>query len=163
MSKQTAKTSNSQAMQNYYDGKAKHPGGRPTKYNQTILRKTKHYLAHYTEYGDKLPTVAALTDVLDINEETIYKWAKQEDKQEFTKLLQKIKKAQERILINNGLDSTYNSSITKLLLMKHGYTDKPEGVDSKGITVNVDRGRVSIQAGSETLTIEQEKDITPEK
>ena len=37
---------------------------------------------------------------------------------------------QERKLLSNGLTNEFNASITKLLLTKHGYTDKVENTNT---------------------------------
>ena len=63
----------------------------------------------------------------------------------------------EQLLIENGLDGKFNSNITKLILTtNHGYSENNQSDSS--ITVNVDRGRVSIQKDDQTLTIEQDTD-----
>jgi len=120
------KKSDSKAMQDYYDGNGNHPGGRPTKYNPAILRKTKEYINSYEEQGDRVPMVAGLCKWLKLNKDTIYAWIKDESKSEFSDIVSRILSEQERLLINKGLDSGFNSNITKLMLVKHGYHDKQE-------------------------------------
>ena len=98
--------------------------GRPTKYNPEILEKARAYIDNYGEFGDVIPSVAGLSLVLQISRETVYDWAKQEEKQEFSYILQDILAKQESLLVNNGLDGEFNSNITKLVLGKHGYHEK---------------------------------------
>ena len=103
------------------------PGGRPTKYNQDILDKTLAYLDDYFDvYQHVIPSIAGLSLVLDINRDTIHAWAKQDDKQEFSDMLQKLNAKQQQILISKGLSGEFNSNITKLVLTKHGYHDKQD-------------------------------------
>lgn len=101
--------------------------GRPTKYSKAILAKANDYLANYkTVYGDEIPSVVGLSLVLDIRRNTLYDWASQGDKEEFSNILEKINEKQHQVLISNGLNGSFNAQITKLVLGKHGYHDKQE-------------------------------------
>lgn len=102
------------------------PGGRPTDYNKETIPKTLHYLENYKEYGDMIPSVAGLSIALGVNRDTIYEWSSQDSKKEFSDILKSLLSTQEKVLINNGLNNTFNSQITKLVLGKHGYSDKQE-------------------------------------
>ena len=101
-------------------------GGRPTMYNEEILAKTKAYLIEWNlgENPDVIPSIEGLAFHLDISRTTIYDWAKQEDKVEFSYTLEKINELQKRILLNKGLSSEFNSNITKLALGNHGMSEK---------------------------------------
>lgn len=101
-------------------------GGRPTDYSQDILTKTKDYIDNHKDYGDEIPSVAGLSSYLNIARSTIYEWASQDDKKEFSDILEKLLSTQEKTLINKGLNGGFNSTITKLILTKHGYTDKAD-------------------------------------
>lgn len=100
--------------------------GRPTKYNKEILEKALHYLDNYEEYGDAFPSDIGLIDALDIASSTLYEWAKHEDKKDFSEILDKINRKQQRVAWQKGLKNEYNASLVKLLLGKHGYSDKVE-------------------------------------
>ena len=100
--------------------------GRPTIYGDKVITATKKYLVEYMRFGDVIPSIAGLACYLDVSRSTIYDWASQEDKQEFSHILANILSNQERILINKGLSGEFNSNITKLALGKHGYTDKAD-------------------------------------
>jgi hypothetical protein len=91
--------------------------------------------------------------VLGLCRETLRLWSKDEDKKEFLGILDRINQKQECVLLNHGLDGTFNSTITKLVLGKHGYHDRPQQTDSQ-IQVNVNRGGVVLKSGNETLAIE---------
>jgi len=133
---------------------AKHPGGRPTKYNDELLRKGWEYLENYESYGHKIPTLAGLSLAVDIDKETATRWGKDKNKSKFSKLVNHIKALQESKLIDNGLDGTFNASITKLCLSKHGYHDNPQqNQANSGIQVTVNRGSVVLKAGGDTLEI----------
>lgn len=102
------------------------PAGRPTKYSDEILEKTKRYLVDYDHDGSVIPSVAGLGLYLDVSKSVIYKWAAEEDKQEFMETLARIQQKQEALLLSNGLKGEFNSTITKLALANHGYSEKTE-------------------------------------
>jgi hypothetical protein len=63
--------------------------------------------------------------VLGISRDTLYDWAKHDDKK-FSDILSECNAEQERTLLNMGLIGEYNSNIVKLVLGKHGYNEKQE-------------------------------------
>ncbi len=99
-------------------------GGRPTTYGPEVLEQAEHYLRNYKEYDDLIPSVEGLALAINRARSTIYKWAEEEDKQQFSDMLTKLNEEQQRILVNNGLGGKFNSAITKLVLTKHGFHDK---------------------------------------
>ena len=100
--------------------------GRPTKYNQEILKKTTQYLNNYEEFGDVIPSIAGLAVCLKLPRTRLYDWASHENKKEFRDMLQDILAKQEQVLLNKGLSGEFNSNIAKLALAKHGYSDRQE-------------------------------------
>jgi len=99
---------------------------RPTKYTPELIKKAHDYLKNYEELGDVIPSHVGLALSLGITTTCLYDWAKQEDKEEFSVILQDIMATQQRVLITNGLKGEFNSNITKLVLGKHGFHDKQE-------------------------------------
>jgi hypothetical protein len=100
--------------------------GRPTNYSDEILEKTKEYInGGWQNTGDAIPTIEGLAVYLGVSRRVIYKWRDEEDKQEFMHILDEVQALQLRTLLNNGLINNFNSSITKLMMVKHGYTDRP--------------------------------------
>lgn len=99
-------------------------GGRPTYYSDETVRQTKEYLQNYKEHGDAVPSVAGLSIVLQRSRSTLYEWAKDADKKEFSDILDQINATQEKVALSNGLCGTFNATIVKLLLGKHGYHEK---------------------------------------
>ena len=91
-----------------------------------MLKKANQYVKNHTDYGDVVPNVAGLCCELGINKTTAYDWASQESKLEFSNTLDRLKQKQERILLNSGLNGETNTTITKLMLCNHGYSDKVE-------------------------------------
>lgn len=121
----------------------KHPGGRPTDYNEDTVGKAEAYLQQcideeYTRIKSegnnsvsydnlvkvKLPSIEGLALYLDITKDTVYEWKARYP--QFSDVVNKILQEQAQRLINGGLSGTYNASIAKLILTKHGYRDAQE-------------------------------------
>lgn len=101
-------------------------GGRPTKYNEEALNTAEDYIVNFSDYGDAIPSVVGLAVALETHRDTIYAWAKEEGKEAFSDIVKRLSTNQERGLLNGGLDNSFNPTIAKLLLGKHGYSDKQE-------------------------------------
>ena len=100
--------------------------GRPTKYNAKIISKAKDYLENYEQYEEVIPSIEGLACHLHIARDTIYDWSKQDDKREFSDIVGDILSKQAKVLMNKGLVGDFNSVIAKLIMHKHGYSDKQE-------------------------------------
>ena len=101
-------------------------GGRPTDYTPELVAKAWEYAnGGWVECGHMVPSVAGLALHLGISRETCYAWEKDEAK-EFSDILCRIALNQECDLINGGLSGKFNSPITKMMLTKHGYSDRIE-------------------------------------
>lgn len=124
-----------------------HAGGRPTEFSEDIVSKAVSYLDDcedelrsfvsmqgdgYTKYEErlvvKIPTIEGLARYLKIHRSTLYEWKKTHI--QFSDIIEELQQKQAERLLANGLSGTYNSTIAKVLLTKHGYTDKTE-VDQK--------------------------------
>ena len=101
-------------------------GGRPTVYGPEVLKKARGYLTAFKDMGDPVPSIAGLACVLGVVRETCHAWAKDQDKEEFSNILKELAQRQERELLSNGLAGNFNASITKMMMTKHGYSDKVE-------------------------------------
>lgn len=106
-------------------------GGRPTDYSEEILTDAMNYVQQYAndEVKDKvlkvnLPTIEGLALYLEISRSTLYLW--QKEHKEFSDIIEILQQKQAQVLINNALSGSYNATIAKVLLTKHGYTDKQE-------------------------------------
>lgn len=109
---------------------------RPTDYSPEIVAKARDYLTNFEGHGDVVPTIAGLADTLGISRETIYDWSSQEEKAEFSDIVEAIRGKQERVLANKGLKGDFNPTIAKLMLTKHGYSDKQELAGPGGEPLN---------------------------
>lgn len=102
------------------------PAGRPTDYTPELVEKAWAYVdGGWKDAGDKVPSVAGLACQIGVRRETCHVWSHDEDK-DFSNILKAIAEQQERELINNGLDGTFTAPITKMMLSKHGYSDRIE-------------------------------------
>ena len=119
------------------------PVGRPTGYKPAILEQAQEYLKNCVDEeedwikskGDKsttyehrvkvdLPSIEGLARYLGVARSSVYKWS--EENPEFSDILEDILAEQANRLMNMGLSGDYNSTIAKLILTKHGYTDKTD-------------------------------------
>ena len=96
--------------------------GRPTILDDTLLQKAQTYIHCYKQLGDVIPSVAGLACFIGVTRETIYDWSRKGGS--FSDIHREIMQTQERELTAGALRGTYNPAITKLLLTKHGYSDK---------------------------------------
>lgn len=108
--------------------------GRPTDYTDDMLKLAREYI---DDCPDKVPMVVGLCKYISRAKSTVYRWAKEEGKEEFKDILEEIEENQHIELINGGLDNIFNSAITKMMLTKHGYSDKVEqDITSGGKPIN---------------------------
>tara|TARA_R110000751_G_scaffold213820_1_gene317352 strand:+ start:7663 stop:8025 length:363 start_codon:yes stop_codon:yes gene_type:complete len=109
---------------------------RPTKYTPELLALAHTYLETYTT---AIPSHIGLAYLLNISTVTLYGWAKDKDKEEFSNILDRIMQLQYLELTSNGLNSTFNSAICKLVLGKHGLSDRVDTTSSDGSMSPVDK------------------------
>jgi hypothetical protein len=105
------------------------PGGRPTKYTDELLTVCRHYLENYNtdEYdNDLFPSIEGMSLAVGVARQTLHVWAKEEDKEEFSYIYETLMSKQAKNIFSGAMGNTYNSTISKLMLTKHGYSDKVE-------------------------------------
>jgi hypothetical protein len=111
------------------------PVGRPSKYTPELQALADGYIYKLKELGHVVPSRAGLCCYLGITRETSYQWAKIHLK--FSDTLQAIDVMQEHLALNGGLSSALNSTIVKLVLANHGYSDRQDiNHESKGGTMS---------------------------
>ena len=106
--------------------------GRPTDYCEEIQAKAGAYAdGGFIDCGDVVPSRAGLALELGVARETLSNWEKHPA---FLGTLRKVSSLQERISLNGGLKGDLNSTVVKLLLANHGYSDKvqQDNVSSDG-------------------------------
>lgn len=104
----------------------KHAGGRPTKFNDEILTKTRSYYQRHVNPKDgkvTIPYVQELAIILDISRETMNQW--EENIPEFSDTIKRIKNLQELRLLQRTLSKNPTGAIFQLKA-NHGMmeTDK---------------------------------------
>lgn len=105
--------------------------GRPSKYTPELVAKARAYVDDWAPTEDELiPSHVSLARYLRVNTDTLYDWAKQEDKRAFSDILRDCMDLQQEVLINKGLGKVFDSGLTKLVLGKHGYHDKMDNTHS---------------------------------
>lgn len=126
--------------------------GRPTKYTDEILDKSYDYLAAFLDDEKQrelrprqiYPSIEGLCVYIKIARSTVYKWTEEDGKEDFSDIVSEINEMQHLYLQNGGLNGTMNPTITKLLLAKHGHSERivtdhtsSDGSVSKSIDVQV--------------------------
>lgn len=96
---------------------------RPTEFNDELLNKARQYLANLPE-DEVVHSIEGLALFVGIARSTVYEW--QKNFSEFSDIVDEVLAKQAKKLANSGLDNKFNASITKLMLTKHGYSDKQE-------------------------------------
>ena len=105
-------------------------GGRPIEFSDQIITDAYDYITRCEDtFKDNklkvnLPSIEGLALHLEIARSTVYKW--QSEYPEFSDILELLLQKQAQALLNNGLSGSYNSTIAKLILSKHGYTERQE-------------------------------------
>ncbi len=141
---------------------------RPTIYSNEIIEKTKEYIdsainsyevgtrprvkdgkhqgeEEYLQSILRIPTLEGLAFHLGIHKDTIQDWKSQEDKQEFSVLIDRLLQKQADCLISKGLSGEYNPTIAKVLLTKHGYREGTElsGTNGEPLQISLeDKGKI---------------------
>lgn len=117
---------------------------RPTLYGPDILEKAQHYLLVLPS-DEVVHSIEGLADFLDISRPTIYDWASKENEDgsltypEFSYIIESLMQKQGKKLINGSLKGELNANISKLMLTKHGLSDKQEvtGKDGEKLSMGV--------------------------
>jgi hypothetical protein len=104
-----------------------HPGGRPTKYQESFIQEVDNYLQTTGREQTSLPTKQGLALHLKVDEDTLNNWAKVYPK--FFGALKKLMATQAKQLIDDGIygGKEVNSTIVKLLLQNnHGMKERTD-------------------------------------
>ncbi len=107
------------------------PVGRPPAYNPGLIKKANDYIINP---DINIPNIAGLSLAINVGKSTLEHWKTltpkdlDQDKyprfEEFQEMLAKLKAKQEDNCLEKGATGAINSTISKLVLAKHGYSDK---------------------------------------
>ena len=99
---------------------------RPTDCTPELIALAVSYVSGgYEGEGDKIPSIAGMACSIGIHRDTIHTWIK-DSEHPFSDIYKDSMQLQERKLLNGGLGGDFNPAITKMILTKHGYSDKIE-------------------------------------
>ena len=117
----------------------KNMGGRPTKYGEDIIRRSEEYINSCVDDLENkkvnLPKAEGLAFYLKVSRSTLYEWGR--NYKEFSHILESLNQIQVNRVINEALAGNYNANIAKLLLGKHGYSDKQESSSSINLSTPI--------------------------
>lgn len=95
---------------------------RPTKLTPAIRKAASDYVDVAYVHVKKLPTIEAMALTIGINRDTVQEWEKTDS--EFSVIVKRLRDMQADKLLQKGLDGSYNPTIAKLILSKHGYVEQ---------------------------------------
>lgn len=98
--------------------------GRPSKLNAGLIDQAWDYVNGAWQSVNRVPSVAGLSRYLKVSRSIIYEWASKNN--EFSDILETIMSEQEMQLIDGTLGGSFNAPFAKLMMTKHGYSDKIE-------------------------------------
>lgn len=100
------------------------PVGRPTKLTDELMDKAKVYVQKDYLIDELIPTMQGLSLYLGVSKRVLHDWRNEND--EFMHIVDDLMDLQAKNLFRGGLTGDFNASITKLLLTKHGFSDRVE-------------------------------------
>lgn len=101
--------------------------GRPTDCTPELIQKAKDYIdGGYEAEGDLIPSIAGMACSIGVGRSTLHGWAADKVNDDFLDIFNQCAEKQERKLLNGGLGGDFTPAITKMILTKHGYSDKIE-------------------------------------
>ena len=100
------------------------PVGRPTKLTDELMHKAKVYVQRDYLIDELIPTMQGLSLYLGVSKRVLHDWRNEND--EFMHIVDDLMDLQAKNLFRGGLTGDFNASITKLLLTKHGFSDRVE-------------------------------------
>ena len=111
---------------------------RPPKYTPELLLKAHEYIDDWKASEDEpVPLLCNLAVHVGITKTTLYEWKNKERYEEITDLCRQVMTKQEGILVAGGLSNRFNSTITKLAMTKHNYSDRSEVKQETNMNMSV--------------------------
>jgi hypothetical protein len=98
--------------------------GRPTKLTDEVRAKAIEYIEVGYENDEAVPTIEGLAVYLSVTRRTLYNWRDSDD--DFLYILDTLLVNQAKKIFSGALRGDLNTTISKLMLTKHGYSDRQE-------------------------------------
>ena len=98
----------------------------PFKCTQALADKVYEYLDTYTDLEQVVPTISGFAKFGEVTRKSCHQWINEDTCPAFTVAMAQLMAEQEIALVNQGLSGNFNPTISKLILTKHGYSDKQE-------------------------------------
>lgn len=103
---------------------------RASTYGPHKIKQANAYLDSFIDPKGRpnnvIPNISGLALAIGITRSTAYEWLKHDDKPEYKKVIDRMNCVQEDLTLKYGLTGIFNASIAKMVLGKHGYSDKAE-------------------------------------
>lgn len=80
----------------------------------------------YAEAGNLIPSIVGMCGYVGVARSTLFLWKKDNRNEQFSDYFEQCLEKQEEKLLDGGLGGDFNPAITKMVLSKHGYSDKIE-------------------------------------
>lgn len=123
---------------------------RPAKLTPELLIQAAEYVEHFSEepFNDVIPMAEGMALHVGVARETLHAWSRGEVPEgcehlgdQFSHIFDRMMGKQAKTIINGSLNNVYNSTISKLMLTKHGYSDKTQqeltGANGGELTVQI--------------------------
>jgi len=98
--------------------------GRPSTLTDEVKEKAIKYIKGDYLIDELVPTIEGLAVYLEVARRSIYNW--KEVDPEFLHIFEALMAKQAKGVFYGALKGDYNATISKLMLTKHGYSDKQE-------------------------------------
>lgn len=108
------------------ENKPKHPGGRPSKYNEAMLQKAKDYYdlcRGKTDGKKRMPFIEELAMECDVDDKTINTWTNEPDNTEFRATIEKLKNLQKLRTVQQGYGAKNPTFAIFMLKANHGMVE----------------------------------------
>lgn len=126
------------------ESKPKHPGGRPSKYNERMLKIAQDYLMKCRGDIDgkpRMPFIEELAMLCNVDDKTINTWTEEENNTEFRATINKLKNLQKLRTIQRGFNAKNPTFAIFMLKANHGMmeTEKQVLVADRDVKVSITR------------------------
>ncbi len=98
------------------------------KLSRELLDAAWEYIDSFESEGDEIPSIAGFCRLTKASRKNTYLWLENTEgnelREEWALVHEMLMTEQERTLLNGGLSKKFDSALTKMILTKHGYSDK---------------------------------------